>query len=138
MPTVQRGAQTLIGASGSYNGGTVKENKVLSTADATATVILSVPLSELEAVKIQGHIIGIKSDLSAMVDGIFDGGWRRASGGNVTANGTPVATAREDHAGSPTFAWVANTTDQTVELKVTGVAAETWRWEVNFRYTKIK
>jgi hypothetical protein len=137
MPTVMRGPQTHIGASGSYNGGTVWNAGTLATTDNTATVIWSIPLSELEAVKVSGHIIGIKSDLSAMLDGIFDGGWRRASGGNVTANGTPVATVREDSAGSPTFAWNANTSAQTVELKVTGITAETWHWEFHLRYTKI-
>lgn len=138
MSTRDKGLKRHVGSSGSYNGGQRRDLAVVATSDATATVIYSIPLAEGEAVKVDFDLLGIKTDLSAALDGNGYGAFRRVSGGNVTAVGTPLVTdKREDSAGSPTFAFNANTSAQTVEIKVTGIASEDWHWECVVRYLKI-
>ncbi len=126
---------------GSTKTGTEKYSKRMSTADATATVILSVPVAVGDAVLITGSIVGKKSDATAAIMQQITGGARRQSANNVVLVGTPAVTGatmvQEDSGGTPAVTYVANTTAQTLEIKVAGIAAETWSWEGNFEVTKI-
>lgn len=123
---------------GSTKTGTEKYSKRMSTADATATVILSVPVAVGDAVLVHGTIVGKKSDATAAIMQFINGGARRQSAGNVALVGTPSVTiVQEDSGGTPAVTFVANTTAQTLEIKVAGIAAETWSWEGNFEVTKI-
>lgn len=123
-------------SSGSFSTGTVEVNRKVTTTDATATVIYSIPVAVGEAVQVSGFLLGRKSDATAAIGCNFSGEARRQSAGNVTVVGTPLATIRESTANTD-VTWVANTTDQTLELKVTGIAAETWVWEAHILATKI-
>lgn len=133
-----RGDIVNKGASGSYSTGTVRRNKTLSTADATATVIDASPVIAVgQAVMIRGGVVGKKSDGTACIDAQLSGSARRQSAGNVTLVGTPLVVAREDSAGTPAVTFVANTTSQQLEIKCAGIAAETWQWESNLEITVI-
>lgn len=123
-------------SAGSFKTGTINRNKKLTTTDATATVIESFPVAVGDVIQISGYLAGGKSDATAALDCNFAGGARRQSAGNVTLVGTPLATVREDSTGAPTVAFNANTTTQELEIKVTGIAAETWNWEGTFFITK--
>ena len=128
-------------STGSYKTGTEQYNRKIETTNATATVILSIPVAVGDAVLIMGSIIGKKSDTTAAIMQQINGGARRQSAGNVTLVGTPAVTGatmvQEDSGGTPAVTYVANTTDQALEIKVAGIAAETWSWEGNFKVTKI-
>lgn len=138
MPTVNKADQCQNAASGSWAGGTCRRNKTLTTTDATATVIDASPVIAVgQAVMIRGGVVGKKSDGTAAFDAQVSGSMRRQSAGNVTAVGTPLVVAREDSAGTPAVTFVANTTTQQCEIKVAGIAAETWRWESSLEITVI-
>lgn len=135
--TVFRDGTIQKASSGSYGTGTIRRNKTISTSDATATVIDASPVVALaQAVMIRGGVVGKKSDGSAAIDAQVSGSARRQAG-NVTLVGTPLVVAREDSAGTPAVTFVANTTTQQLEIKVAGIAAETWQWESNLEITVI-
>lgn len=106
----------------------------MATANATATIIASIPIAEGEAATIILDFVGAKSDYSAACGTTISGTVRRAVGGSVTIVGSPTVTTWEDSAGSPTGSIVAAAT--TLDAKVTGVAAEDWNWRVTYRITK--
>lgn len=138
MPTVNKYDQAQQAASGSFSTGTVTRNKTLTTTDATATVIDASPAIAVgQAVMIRGGVVGKKSDGTATIDAQVSGSARRQSAGNVTLVGTPLVVAREDSAGTPAVTFNANTTSQQLEIKVAGIAAETWQWESNLEITVI-
>lgn len=137
MGTNFQGKMGFASATGSYNGGRTLDGGTCVTEDATATVIYTIPLAEGEAIKINAEVLGVKTDLAAGLGADLAGEYRRASGGNVTAVGSPSVTVREDSSGAPTVAFNANTSAQTVEIKVTGIAAEDWRWEAAVQYLKV-
>lgn len=121
---------------GSKTGLVPVEGRV-QTADATATVVLSFPVAEGEAIKINAQVLGAQSDYSDAVGSDVEIVARRAASGNVTVVGTPGNRILESDADT-NVTIVANTTDQTVEIKVTGGAAdETWNWEAFATYFKL-
>lgn len=135
---VKRG-QAIQGTYGSYNGGFVREVPTkIGTTDATVTVIASIPLAELEAVMVRALVVGIKGDATAANGIHMTGVFRRAAAGNVTQVGATAGTIVEDDGGTPAIAFNANTTAQTVEVRVTGIAATTYRWECVLERIKIK
>lgn len=137
MTTVRRDEQVYQGANGSLGGGTVCHNFTATTTDATATVLRRIPVAELEGVMVRVHVVGKKADATAVCHVHQWAGFRRAAAGNVTLVGALQGTTLEDHAGTPAIALSANTTAQSVDLSVTGIAAETWKWEARVEYTKI-
>lgn len=134
---VFRDGVITAGTSGSHKDGSVHVNSYVTTTDATATVLFSVPLAQLEGVVIEGKVSGFKSDLTAGIFRHITCGFRRASGGNVTSLGTASGADVEDSAGTPAVALFADTTNQLACIRVTGIASETWKWEGHFTYTKI-
>lgn len=105
------------------------------TTDATPTVpsgASSPVIAEGKAAIVKVKALGRRSDLSAAL-GIEV--WvivRRASAGNVTIVGSQQpATAQEDSASTPAFNLVANTGTQKIDAQVTGVAGQTWDWQID-------
>ena len=132
-----RDDQVQRAASGSYGTGTIRRNKTLQTADATATVIDASPtVAVAQAVMIRGGVVGKKSDGTAVIDAQVSGSARRQSAGNVTVVGTPLVVSRTNGV-TPAVTFNANTTTQQLEIKVAGIAAETWQWESNLEFTLI-
>lgn len=135
MDTIDISPRVLRPA-GSKTGLVPKQGKV-QTTDATATVILAFPVAEGEAIKINAKVLGAQSDLSDAVAADVEIVARRAAAGNVTVVGTPGNRILESDADT-NVTIVANTTDQQVEIKVTGGASdETWNWEAFATYFKL-
>jgi len=134
---VQRDMHVYVPDNGASGFGTMKFSKKLTTTDATATVIYAVSVAVGEAVGITVRLLGKKSDATAAFGSQGLAEARRQSAGNVTIVGTAVTTAREDSAGIPAITFVANTSTQQLEVKCTGIAAETWLWEAHIEVTKI-
>jgi hypothetical protein len=138
MTEVMSETQARKGTYGSYNGGWVTmPPKKVTTTDATATEVANVPLAEGEAVVVRVIAVGSIADESAAAGGQIVGVFRRAAAGNVTQVGATQGTVVEDSAGTPAVAFAADTTNQTVDVRVTGIASETWRWEVGYEYLKV-
>ena len=58
------------------------------------------------------------------------GVFRRATAGDVTLVGSLQGTVQEDSGGAPTFALTVDTGTQSVDVDVTGVAAQIWNWTI--------
>lgn len=134
---VHRDIVQFISDTGGLEYGTQVFQKRLTTTDATVTPIWEVPIAELEAIAVTVRLLGKKSDATAAFgsQGLCEA--RRAAAGNVTVVGTAVTTAREDSAGTPAITFAADTTNQTLEIRCTGIAAETWQWEAFIQVTKV-
>ena len=127
-----------VGASGSYAEGAQHFNVILETTTATVTKIVGLPLAVLEAGVVEATVIGMRSDATAGIFRHIVGGFRRQAAGNVTSIGTASGTDVEDSAAAPAVTIAANTTTQEIELRVAGVAAETWRFEAHVTFDKIR
>lgn len=123
---------------GYSNTNLIKRQNGVTTTDATATTILSIPLAEGEAVMVCARVLMNRSTAAEGAYFNVEAAFRRASAGNVTQISTTGAlVSKEDSSGSPSVAFNANTTSQTVELKVTGEAAKTFYWLANYEYSKL-
>lgn len=103
-----------------------------TTSDASATVPsgATVGVTEDQIVHIKAIVTAYVSDMSAGLTAVVQGGYRRATGGNVTLIGSLDSVLNEDSTSSPTVTLYANTTNQTVGVQITGVASETWNWTI--------
>lgn len=122
----------------SYGDGSIQRNVTVATTDATVTVIVSIPVAELEGVMVEAVVLGVRSDCVAGIFRHLGCGFRRAAAGNVTAIGAATGADVEDSAGTPAVTIVANTTDQTVEVRVAGIVAESWKFEARLRFHRIR
>lgn len=135
MPTNLVNGITLVAPNGSYGTGWVPEVKRVATADATTTVLWASPVvAEGKAIMVQGKLLGRKSDATAVTSAIFDGSARRQASGNLTVSASATVTIKESNA-STNVTFAANTSNQTFDLSVVGIAAENWIWEVQLEYT---
>lgn len=108
-------------------------NATEQTTDATATVVKSIPLCAGDAVYIEVVARAVKSDLSSDANYRYAGLFYRTASGNVTQAGSTTAIATDIETGGGvtwTLTMIANTTDQTVDITVTGEAATTIDWYV--------
>jgi len=109
----------------------------VQTTDATVTDIATIAVAEDEAFVVEGRIVAIEDDGSESVGGTFMGVFRRDTGGNVTLVGSVTTDVQHDSGGAPTFTLAADTTNQTIDIQVTGVAATTMNWVVTYTYHKV-
>lgn len=112
----------------SYDGWDVRIPADITTTDATQTTIESVAVAEDQAVVIRAEVVGAIDTYASAIGISVWGVFRRASAGNVTLVGSLQGTAQEDDADTPAITLTANTTNQTVDVNVTGIASETWTW----------
>ena len=119
-----------------YHFGAAEGKATVQTTDATVTTIASVAVAEDEAVTVTAAISGAIADYSAAIGGEVMIVARRAAAGNVTAVGSVTADVQEDSGSSPTFTADVDTGTQTVRIRVTGVAAETWNWRVSYQVVR--
>lgn len=108
------------------------DSAAIQTTDDTQTTLASITVSEASLLTITGTFSGVKSDYGAAISGTFVAGVRRATAGNATLVGVTV-TSNEDSSGTPAFTVDADTGTQSAKLLVTGIAAETWDWQVNYK-----
>lgn len=124
-PSAGRGLKNHSG----YAGSTFYEKTVsLTTTDATATVIFTkaCPVSTTLGVWVQ--VIGKK--VGANADGIVSQKFQAVTNnaGTVAVVGTTGGSDVENASGTPAVTIVANDTADAIEVKVAGIAAETWAW----------
>ncbi len=100
------------------------------TTDATLTTVTTVAVAVDEVWFVKAIVTANIADYSAALGVEMWGVFRRATGGDVTLVGTLVGTVQEDSGSAPTFALTVDTGTQTVDVNVTGVAAETWDWTI--------
>lgn len=107
----------------------------VTTTDATATDIISIPLSEEQTMSIAAQITGRNTD-GLSVGYTISGAFKRDSGGNVTQVGQQLNEAVHYDDGA---AWSgtlnADTTNQTVDVRVTGEIGVTIKWTARVNYT---
>lgn len=110
------------------------------TGDATTTVIASIPLAEGEMLTVHAMTNGFRNDYTEGFGAARYGTYRRGTGGNVTIVGSTSVphNDRKDFAESVTFGFSANTTTQTVDIRVTGAASKTINWVCSYQYMKTK
>lgn len=133
---LQNGQTTITGAEMwadfHYHFSAVEGRATVQTTDATVTTIASVSVAEDEVVTVTATVSGAIADYSAAIGGTLMIVARRAAGGNVTLVGSVTTDVEEDSGSSPTFTADVDTGTQTVRVRVTGVAAETWNWRCTF------
>ena len=110
--------------------GTALTQNTVTTTDATATVLItSGPIGAGQCVEIEVTATGLRNDSSAGA-GYKTVGTFRNNGGTVTQVGTTTAlVANAD--GATAVAFVINV--NTVQFKVTGIAAQTWNWRASMK-----
>lgn len=136
MGVTQEQSVRYPSASSPQQSGYVEDSVIKNTTDATATVVASISVAEVQSVFVKAYFNGRKDDATAAIGREVSGTFRRASGGNVTLVGALQGAAQTDGV-TPAATLVANTTTQTVDLQVTGIAAQNWSWEVKYDYLKV-
>lgn len=100
------------------------------TTDATLTTVVALAVAETETWLVKANVVADIANLSAALGVVLWGVFRRATAGDVTLVGSLQGSVQEDSGAAPTFALTVDTGNQTVDVNVTGVAAETWNWTI--------
>ncbi len=128
---VNKGIERFQASGGSLKTGTDKYSAApIATTDNTATIIVAIPVAELEAIGAVVQITGKQDDGTDANFTVCEFSASRATSGNVTIRGSSAIRVIESNA-STNVTVTANTTDQTVEVKVVGISAENWTWEAH-------
>lgn len=129
-----------IGTSGIQDGAittakladSIQDEETVSTTDATATQIATIPLTTKQVVEVWGHYVGFKDTGAVVIGGSFEGTFYRNTG-NVTVVSAPTVNARTTFS-TAEFTLVADTSAQAVDLKVTGEGSTNIKWTVRYWY----
>ena len=105
----------------------------VDTSDDSWTTVMQIDLAEGKTMELYAEIFGLKSDKSSRVKFKLEALFYRETGGNVTADGAAVKSSLGGLAGDVDD--VANTSNQTADVKVKGVAATSiaWKAELDIR-----
>lgn len=108
---------------------------VVTTTDATPKVAYSVGLGQGRTSFIQAKATVIRSDFGAQQAIDIQAGFRRAIGGSVVKATVPnnkgFEVSNGDFSGTaPSMDLIANTTAQTIDVEITGKAANNLRWYI--------
>ena len=131
-------ASGFFGTGASGLGQRDKTNEI-TTTDATVTDILSIPLAEGQTIGLAVHLLGRRTDAGnagLSLDCTLYGMFRREAAGNVTQiNQTLVDPAIYDDGAAWNATLNADTTNQTVDVRVTGEIGVTIKWTARANYT---
>ena len=132
-PLSQVLVKTHNGASTVAGPLTVITLEPIVTTDATATVIRAIPVALNTVVHGVVRIIGKKTGAadSIISESIF--GFVN-NGGTTAALAAATNRALENSAGTPAVTVPANNTNDTFDITVAGIAAETWTWSGYVEY----
>lgn len=125
-----------IGTYPTYAKTKINTGKV-QTTDATATTIFSVPMPASSSCFVN---ISFACSNAAFTTGLaqtpITGYFLRSAAGNVVSAGTTVAVGLNISlaVNPPVLTMVANTSTQSIDIKVTGQAATTYNWHVEGNY----
>lgn len=103
------------------------------TTNATISTIATVTLNANELVTLRAVVNGLNSTFTAGIGGDLLITARRPGGGAVQV-GTTIVRINEDSAGAPTF--TADTSGNTIRIRVTGEAATTYNWTTFYEYMR--
>ena len=108
-----------------------------TTANATPKIIFTIPLVEKQMVTVKAYINGFKDTYDVALTGEVGIAVFRASGGNVAIVGDKVVNFAASGASTASVDATATVGTQSLDVTVTGVAAENWQWvtTVNYMYT---
>lgn len=109
----------------------------ITTTDATTTTAMAIPVTEKTVLHLNLQGVGTRDDQTDSLFIFEQSGWRRATGGNVAAFGTANRYESHDSAGMPTVTVSADTSNQTIDINVTGIAAQDWTWYMTVEITEI-
>jgi hypothetical protein len=108
----------------------------LNTTNATAKTAFSIPLKQNQDVGIQVTWYASDSTHTNAAFGTAQGMFTRSTG-NVTLQGSPLNNIQTNITaliGIPTVTMVANTSTQSIDIKVTGNATSTFSWHLKINY----
>lgn len=127
-----------VGSGASYGGGAVEDVATVQTTDETVTDLASVALAEGDVVSVEITIIARKSDGSQRALYRLIGIFYRNASGNVTLQGDIVSINTVESDAAWDCALVADTANQTVDVRVVGVAATTINWKADVKVLKVQ
>lgn len=123
---------------GQYNGGPgTKHGGTVSTTDATVTDLAAVALAEGEAAIVRATVIGRKSDGSAFGAWVVVANFHRNAAGNVALEAATSVQYEDNQAAWGGVEWLADTGNQTMDLRVTGLAGTTINWSSQIEVLKV-
>lgn len=100
----------------------------VSTVDATPTALATFPMAASSALTVSGTVVGTRTDYSASLTGIVEGGARRGAAGAPVAIGAGFVNFDEDTGGgNPTVGFVV--VGNSWVFVVVGEGAQNWDWK---------
>jgi hypothetical protein len=102
--------------------------KTVTTTDDTATVIDEIVLKDNTSYQITVSVVGQQDDYTDRATYIISGLFYRA-GGNATQQGSTVSIVSIESNGDCDCVFAVS--GSSVQIKVTGIIAETWNWKSN-------
>lgn len=134
--TVHRDTQEYKTHLGTGSGLIKRQLKAL-TANATPVIVAKIPVAEARASHVK--VLGVaKRDTGAEVLRTdIQNAYFRIAAGNVTQVGAATSVTANNSSGTPTVTLVANTTDQTVDVTITGEAAKNFEWFLDVEHVTI-
>ena len=116
------------------NDGVIQKIELLQTINATPTDIATVAVSEGEAYYVEAKIVGRKSDGTERAIYKLIGSFYRNTAGNVTKEGITQKIPLIESNSAWDANLVADTGNQTVDVRVTGEAAANVDWKCALEY----
>lgn len=107
-----------------------------STTDATKTSIASLNMEEGVVMFVEAMVSGTKSDQSSVGGAFITGLFKRATGGNVTQVGDTEMRAAQ-LSGTWNVEFTADTSNQQIDIDVTGATATAISWKADVKYLVI-
>lgn len=117
---------------GSYE---VRTQAVYQTSTTTPYALYTLTLNSNEAVTISGTVVGALADQSDACGGTFVATATRTSSGNITLVGAPVININTTSTAN--FYVSVNTSTQTIQLFVVGLASQNYNWSSFITYHKV-
>lgn len=137
----------LIGTSGIEDGAItpaklseeIISEVTVQTTNGVATEAVSIPVALSTSVTVTGRFVGLtKTSAAKAVGGEFAGSFYRTNASSITQVGVSLVSTNENYAATPTVALtlVADTGNQAVSIRVTGVAATAIDWHLAYNVLK--
>jgi len=104
----------------------------VQTNDATPTVLIAIPLAAQEMVTVTATINGFVSTFDESLGGTITLSAYRPTGGDVTLVG--MVQSNFSSTSTSTLSAALNVVAESVEIEVTGVAAEIWNFVATYSY----
>lgn len=121
---------------GYTNSGAFRGTAAVSTTNNTATVIKAIAVPSGYAISVRAQVLGMQDDYTDASTYTLIGAATN-NAGTTAMKGTALYQVVESNA-SCDCTITANDTDDTVEIKVTGITAENYAWICEYQYLLVK